>query len=69
MTIPKTTVKTEDADVSVTIHQALQEHPEVKLVLDITAQAQMTHAHVQPIEIEVVSDLTVTPTISQLPGL
>jgi hypothetical protein len=47
----------------------MKDHPEVQLVLEIAAQARFLEQHVQPIEIDLTSELTLTPTVSQLPGL
>ncbi len=56
-------------DVSEVVRKAMEQHPDVNLVLEIAGQARMMDAHVQPIELDCVGDLTVTPTVSQVPGL
>jgi len=62
-------MKPKSKDVSAMMHEGLKDHPEVQLVLEIAAQARLLEQHVQPIEIDLTSDLTLTPTVSQLPGL
>ena len=65
----KSPVKSETVDVSAIMHESLKDHPEVRLVLEIAAQARLLEQHVQPIEIDLTSDLTLTPRVSQIPGL
>jgi hypothetical protein len=63
---PMTKVNT---DIAETVREGMKEHPDVHFVLEIAAQARMMEAHAQPIELDSASDLTLTPTISQIPGL
>lgn len=57
------------ADAAELVRRGAQDHPEVSFVLRIAAQARLSEEYAQPIELDEISDLTLTPTISQLPGL
>ncbi|MEW6438011.1 MAG: hypothetical protein AB1508_12680 [Pseudomonadota bacterium] len=55
--------------VSALVNAQLDEHPEVRLVLQIVEQARSLAAPSIPVELDMASDWTVTPTVSQLPVL
>jgi hypothetical protein len=67
--VSKSPMKSETMDVSAVMHEGLKDHPEVQLVLEIAAQARLLEQHAQPIEIDLTTDLTLTPRFSQIPGL
>jgi hypothetical protein len=66
---PTTPTKPKIPDVATMINDRLDEHPEVRAVLEIAAQARFMEQHAQPVELDMASDTTLTPTLSQLPGL
>jgi len=62
-------MESQTADVSAMLHEGLKDHPEVRLVLEIAAQARLLEQYAQPLELDLTTNLTVTPRVSQIPGL
>lgn len=64
---PKSSMRKSTVSAAELVRRAVEEHPEVSLVLKIASQVRALEEYTQPVELDEASDLTLTPTVSQLP--